>query len=224
MEPEFLKVWSGAESHYCDLIQAVARGEEYQGVSHQPYNRYVPASDTLSMMVHKMLESVDVMLDFCENGSMVLGRLDDVQTTGQSPASALCVIGGVKDIEDSEHAILNDICEKLNKTKRSVSLGIRPELTSKCVKAVGEMNRSSKFSKAVSQLVQKGLPPPPPQQKQTPRPHLHFIVVVPATTTLVEFIERPGIPTMLVDAFINSHGVYVDTGTLSSRLIEKQRG
>ena len=135
MEPEFLKVWSGAESHYCELIQAIARGEEYQGVSHQPYNRYVPASDTLSTMVHKMLESVDVMLDFCENGSMVLGRLDDVQTTGQSPASALCVIGGVKDIEDSEHAILNDICEKLKKTKRSVSLGIRPELTSKCVKA-----------------------------------------------------------------------------------------
>lgn len=33
-----------------------------------------------------------------------------------------------------------------------------------------------------------------------------FEVVVPATTTLVEFIERPGIPTMLVDAFINSHG------------------
>jgi hypothetical protein len=54
-------------------------------------------------------------------------------------------------------------------------LSLPSDSTTLTCQAVGEMNRSSKFSKAVSQLVQKGLPPPPPQQKQTPRPHLHFI-------------------------------------------------
>ena len=83
-----------------------------------------------------MLKGVDIMLDFCEDGAMVLGRFEDQTQSGRAFAgSALCVIGGVKDIDDREHDALNKACEMLKKPKLSVSLGKKAELTSKCVKA-----------------------------------------------------------------------------------------
>lgn len=132
LQAEFLDTWTGTEAHYIELIQAIAKGQMYEGVSHQPYDSGRTSSESLSAMVHEMLLSADVVLDFREDGSMVIGRFDDAQTP--SARSALCVIGGVRDIEQREHGVLNQLCEKLKKPQLSVSLGTRAELTSKCIK------------------------------------------------------------------------------------------
>jgi len=43
------------------------------------------------------------------------------------------------------------------------------------------------------------------------RPSLHLIVCTPAGTSVAEFVKCPAAATLLVDAFVNSHGVYKQT-------------
>lgn len=48
------------------------------------------------------------------------------------------------------------------------------------LQAVGELNRSNHFSRAISHLLQSRVPTPPPPMPST-RPHLHLIVAWPLT-------------------------------------------
>ena len=79
------------------------------------------------------MPNIDVVLDFREDGAMVLGGFGE-QRPPSRPTAALCVIGGVRDIHQREHDVLNTICEQLQKPQLSVSLGSKAELTSKCIK------------------------------------------------------------------------------------------
>ncbi|CAK9056352.1 unnamed protein product [Durusdinium trenchii] len=209
IEPHFLLgVWTGTEAHYFELIQSIVKGETYPGVLLQGNSSRMALKECLSTLIIQQMPNIDVALDFREDGAMVLGGFGE-QRPPSRPTAALCVIGGVRDIHQREHDVLNTICEQLQKPQLSVSLGSKAELTSKCIKAVGEMNRSVHFGNAVSSLLAKTRDPPPHAPSR--RPHLHLIVLTPGGLTLSEFVERPGTATMVVDAFIHSHGIYSNT-------------
>ena len=129
LSPDFLGgvggVWDGTEALYQTLLKEIADGRPV------PHATLMPKSN-LADFLRGMLQPVDVVLDFRENGAMVLGLY---QEGPRRPRNALCIIGGVKDIHDEETKVLKQTCLDLRKTRLKVSLGSQAELTSKCMKA-----------------------------------------------------------------------------------------
>ncbi|CAE6928076.1 unnamed protein product [Symbiodinium natans] len=200
LSPDFLGgvggVWDGTEALYQTLLKEIADGRPV------PHATLMPKSN-LADFLRGMLQPVDVVLDFRENGAMVLGLY---QEGPRRPRNALCIIGGVKDIHDEETKVLKQTCLDLRKTRLKVSLGSQAELTSKCMKAVGELNKGPTFANAISHFLSSE--PVRPPARADFRPRLHLIVVLPAATSFLQYFEQPGTATMVVDAFVNSHGVY----------------
>ena len=128
LSPAFLgegRAWDGHESSYQRLLKNIANGERVPDASFKPKSH-------LAEFLREMLRPVDVALDFRENGALVMGLY---QEGSIRPRSALCVIGGVKDLHEEETKVLTQVCKDLNKTRLCVSLGSQAELTSKCTKA-----------------------------------------------------------------------------------------
>eukprot|EP00930_Biecheleria_cincta_P074328 TRINITY_DN6153_c0_g1_i1.p1 TRINITY_DN6153_c0_g1~~TRINITY_DN6153_c0_g1_i1.p1 ORF type:complete len:1108 (-),score=243.64 TRINITY_DN6153_c0_g1_i1:100-3072(-) len=130
----------------------------------------------------------------------------------------LCVIGGVKEPTVREREVVEELCSELRLAHCVCSLGLQPELTSKCMKAVGVMNAGRLFARSLRRVMAKAAPSEQLSLARRVRPHLHLIVELPATTTLNEFVVCPAAATLLVDAFVNSHGIYRQTAlSLMSR-------
>lgn len=132
-EPSFLGAWNGKEDHYVTLVQSIVKGDACAGAVHRP--RTMRLDDCL-FAFRPILRDVDAVLDFSEHGTMAFGTFPTMTAT----KSALCVIGGVKDILLREHEVLRGMCEELRKPQLSISLGCKPGLTSKCIKAGGKRN------------------------------------------------------------------------------------
>ena len=127
-EAGFLGAWNGKEDHFVTLLQSMLKGEAFAGALHRP--RTTTLRDCL-LAFRPILGDVDAVLDFSEHGTMAFGSFPKTTAT----KSALCVIGGVKDIFQREHELLSEMCKELQKPQLSISLGCKPELTSKCIKA-----------------------------------------------------------------------------------------
>lgn len=203
LSPAFLGergAWDGTEASYEHLLKDIANEKRVPDASFRPRTQ-------LAELLRDMLKPADVALDFRENGALVMGPY---QEGSIRPRSALCVIGGVKDLHEEETKVLTQVCKELKKTRLCVSLGSQAELTSKCMKAVGELNRQTAFSNAVSHWL-SSQPAAPLDQNRVDRPRLHLIVMLPPATSLLQFFEQRGTATMVVDAFVNSHGVFRNT-------------
>ncbi|CAJ1365255.1 unnamed protein product [Effrenium voratum] len=203
LEPQLLQEWNGTEAMYRELSRAVVADNRIVGARF--LNERVGLEEALHGLLARVLVDVQVVLDFREAGHMALGGFE-TRAMGAG-TKALCVIGGVRDVRERETEVLTALCARLNVGMLKVSLGERPELTSKCIKAVGEMNRGGYFSKAVAHLLQDCGSRP----VQHTRTRLHLIVLIPAGTSLREFLGQPWTATILVDAFVSSHGIYSNT-------------
>ena len=90
--------WDGREASYQQLLKDIAGDKEKStpGAIFQP-KRY------LADFLREKLQPVDIVLDFRENGAMILGEF---QEGARQPRTALCIIGGVKDIHEEETRVL----------------------------------------------------------------------------------------------------------------------
>merc|ERR1719210_329067 len=69
-----------------------------------------------------------------ERGCMLSFEANNEDTSTMENANVLFVLGGVRDLLESERVALQLSCERFRLPSISVSLGQVPELTSKCIK------------------------------------------------------------------------------------------
>ena len=131
LEPQLLQEWNGTEAMYRELSRAVVADNRIVGARF--LNERVGLEEALHGLLARVLVDVQVVLDFREAGHMALGGFE-TRAMGAG-TKALCVIGGVRDVRERETEVLTALCARLNVGMLKVSLGERPELTSKCIKA-----------------------------------------------------------------------------------------
>jgi len=175
------------------------------------------------------LRPFELLLDFRETGHPLLGQhgvslsasaAKAVAATALQPLPrTLCVIGGVRDALPSEEQALETACPELWAARCTISLGLVPELTSKCIKVIGVLRAGGFLDAAVrrclamsavsrktgdagadtfarcSTLVDRA----PIARILSRRPSLH--VVVRCATKLCDFVLCPIVATLAVDVF-----------------------
>eukprot|EP00931_Biecheleriopsis_adriatica_P104929 TRINITY_DN79542_c0_g1_i1.p1 TRINITY_DN79542_c0_g1~~TRINITY_DN79542_c0_g1_i1.p1 ORF type:complete len:911 (+),score=183.01 TRINITY_DN79542_c0_g1_i1:49-2733(+) len=213
LEPSFLgRAWDGSEAKYKDILLSVQAGEDLVGASWEAPEHGGILRDCL----RPLLRGYDLLLELREEGTVILG---DFGTSSSSegirkqPLRTLCVIGGVRDVSPREQEAIQDLCLELKIERHMVSLGPQPELTSKCMKTIGVMNTGMLFANNLNhcRAIGKASSVPTCLPLRATRPHLHLIVKLAAPVSVPDFVSRPAAATMVVDAFVNSHGIYRNT-------------
>jgi len=214
LTPGFLgegQAWGGiaeaSEERLLVLLTLLSEGSQIPGAC---WNAPRPRWQCLTELITGRF---GLLLDFRENGqpllqcggaSSVLHEDAEVSVSEWPLPRTLCVIGGVRDALSGEERDLELACPELWAQRRTVSLGNVPELTSKCIKAVGALCRGGRFGCAVRRISAGGWEAPvqpdvsPPTILHT-RPPMH--IIVKTQMVLADFISCPMAAPLVVDVF-----------------------
>jgi len=218
LAPSFLgegQPWGPAleasEKRFHVLLEQLRDGAEMSGARwHVPRPRHA----VLREVLHGPASAprFGLVLVFRESGRLLLEPAMAAQDARAVPSTrslprTLCVIGGVRDAFPGEERALEDTCPELWARRCTVSLGIVPELTSKCMKVIGALHRGRLLDEAIHRCMAGGCRPHGLQAVTMPgtrgalsqRPPLHIIIKAP--TTLSEIVSRPIAATLVVDVF-----------------------
>jgi len=175
-------------------------------------------------------QGFDMVLSLSEDGTSLY---EATARTGERPADSssdmklanmhtLIVLGGVRDVTMDERASLQETCRTLRVPIYHVSLGVTPELTSKCIKtfevlagdlglwadALGPVVGGCQSPRSISTV---SISDSVEAEAETAPLH----VVVALNEALAKFLTRPAAAMLMQDVFMGSHHTYVRTRTLS---------
>lgn len=189
-------------------------------------------SETAEAAEAAPLPPFELLLDFREIGHPLLGQRGVSLPTSAAKEHAsmalqplprtLCIIGGVRDAFPSEEQAIELACPELWAARCTISLGLVPELTSKCIKVIGVLRAGGFLDAAVRRCLAMNAVTmktggagegdiyrssifsdrAPIARLLSCRPPLH--VVFRSTTRLCDLVLCPMVATLAVDVFWGS--------------------
>lgn len=200
------EVFEASEKRFFDLLMQLSRGTYIPGAQWNPPR---PRQHCFRDLI---VGRFGLIMEFREYGNFLLGHSlassgPGAEGAGRPLPRTLCVIGGVRDAFQSEERALEEASPDLWARRCTVSLGLVPELTSKCIKAISSLHGGCYLEEAIRRCLVEGAPAPAlpvvgnigATSPLSHRPPLH--IVVKCSSSLSDFVVSPVAATMVVDVF-----------------------